>query len=62
MTKINWNRFKPGDVVTFYFHLPTTPSICFQWKTWDAYDVYGTKGEKYSRAQLLQAVEVGIIR
>jgi hypothetical protein len=62
MAKINWNTFKPGDVVTFYFNSPFRKNICFQFKTWDDYWVYGVNGEKYERYILVQAKEVGVIR
>jgi hypothetical protein len=62
MGKINWNILKPGDVVTFYFSSPTEKNICFQFKTWDDYYIYGTKGEKYERYILCRAIEVGVMR
>jgi hypothetical protein len=59
---IKWTTFKEGDVVTFYFHRPFTQNICFQFKTFDDYYVYGKRGEKHERYILAKAVEVGVIR
>jgi hypothetical protein len=62
MAKINWNTFRPGDVVSFYFNSTFRETICFQFKTWDDYYVYGKLGEKWPRYILTQSVEVGVIR